>query len=87
MTTSIRAPTTLPQDVVENVLRALNDNSYSRSNRRRRALQQRNFGFPFCEMESLEVVRQNLATIEQLSNSKSDKMPEYVLGYFGFLYL
>ena len=29
-------------------------------------------------MESLEVVRQNLATIEQLSNSKSDKMPEYV---------
>jgi hypothetical protein len=63
------------QDIFTRILRTLSDNSTSRSNQRRRALQQRTFGFPFNEMESLEVLRQNLQSIEQLNNSKSDAIP------------
>lgn len=59
------------QEVFSRILRTLNDNSTSRSNQRRKALQQRTFGFPFNEMESLEIIRQNLVTIGQLMHSKS----------------
>ena len=56
-------------DVFSTIIRTLNENSSSRTNQRRRALQQRSFGFPCNEMESFEVIRQNMASIEQIKNS------------------
>lgn len=59
-------------EIVNNILRTLGETSLNRRNQRRRMMQQRTFGFPFQEQESLEVVQQNLSTVDQLIKAKHD---------------
>lgn len=59
-------------EIVNNILRTLGETSLNRRNQRRRMMQQRTFGFPMQEQESLEVVRQNMTTVEQLLKARQD---------------
>lgn len=59
-------------EIVNNILRTLGETSLNRRNQRRRMMQQRTFGFPMQEQESLEVIHQNLNTVEQLMKARQD---------------
>ena len=56
-------------EVIAGILRTLRDSSMNRPNYRRRLMQQRILGFNVSAQESTEVLRQNLITLSQLSQS------------------
>jgi len=59
--------------IVTNILKQLTETAITRREERLKALQCRSMGFPLLEKESLEVVRQNLLTSEQLFAAREEQ--------------
>jgi hypothetical protein len=60
-------------DIVNNILKTLTETAVNRRNQKLKSLQSRSKGFSVLEKESLEVIRQNLLSSEQIMASREDQ--------------